>query len=352
MKRYLWGLLPVMMLSACHAKPQEARSKEAQPVSVKLALPQREKIVRRLALNGTVTARSEVKIVPKLSGRVLQVLAEEGDTVEKGALLAKLETTELEWQLQQQQASLLTAQANFEKATVDVRRTKELYEQGATSLQHYEGTQTQLKIAVAQVRQLRAAIEQVKAQLAHGQVRSPIQGTVLVRHTETGSMAGPGTPMFTVAEAGNLRVTVQVPEQELASLHVGAPAEITSTAFPGKAFAARVGKINPSVNPQTRLIKVQLDLAPSELRIGMFVQASIMTEAREGTVIPAAALQSDEKGSYVFVNRQKQARYLAVQPGVRMGDRIEVVSGLSGKEAVVILGGAFMKDGDRIDSND
>lgn len=351
MKRCLWGLIPVMMLGSagCHPKPKVATQSVAKPVSVRVAPAQREKVMRRLILNGTVEPRSEVKIVPKIAGRVLDTLVDEGDAVSKGQLLATLETTELEWQLQQQQANLQTAQANLDKAMTDVRRTKELYDQGATSLQQYEGAQTQLKIATAQIKQLRASIEQVKTQLDHGRVKSPLKGTVIVRHTEIGALAGAGAPMFTVAETGNMNVIVQVPEQELAHLHVGSPVEISSTVFPGRTFAARVSKINPAVNPQTRLIKVQLDLAPSELRIGMFVQAAITTEAHEGMVIPAAAIQADGNGSYVFISDQEHARQLTVQAGVRMGDRVEVISGLSGKEEIVVEGASFLKDGDLID---
>lgn len=351
MKRYGWLLIP-LLLAGCQPRPKTASHEAIAPKVVSLGEARHERVSERLSLNGTVSATSEVKIVPKLQGRVLSVLVEEGDRIRKGQLLATIETPELEWQLRQQQAAQLTAEATLEKARTDFGRMSLLLAEGAISQQQHDASRTQLTISEAQLQQLKAAISQIRTQIDHGRLTAPFAGTVVTRFAEVGAMAAPGTPMFTLAEAGGLTVQVQVPEQELAKLALGSPATVHSTAFPGRSFAGRIRRVNPAVNPQTRLIAAEIDLGSSDLRIGMFVQVLIESGAHSGVVVPVAALQTEGDSSYVFVPDGAHAKRLPVRTGLRMDDRIELLSGLPSGARVVATGSAFLSDGDPIALSD
>lgn len=351
MKRIAWGLIPLLVtgLVGCQkgtAKSPETEKAADQAISVAVAPAEVGKVSLPLVVEGTVAARSEVRIVPKLSGRILSVQAEEGTNVRKGQTLATIESPELEWQLQQQKASLLTAQANLSNAKSNLDRMRTLVDQGAVSQQQYEGTLTQLKVAEAQAKQIKASIKLIETQQANATVTSPISGVVIDRTAEIGLMAQPGSPLFTIAEEGPLEVQVSVPEQELARLSVGSPVRVESAAFPGQLFTGKIREVSPSVDPQTRQIKAKIDLGRGgPLKVGMFVRGTIETQSRTALVLPAGAVQTDGAEAFVYLDESGKAQRVPVKTGIRDGSRVEVLSGLASGAPVVVEGGAFLKDG-------
>lgn len=347
MRLVAWFLVPFLLVG-CKAgqKQNDVSAREAQAVSVVTATPSR--ISESHTYNGTVAPKSEIKILPKLQGRVLSAPVDVGDRVSKGELLALIETPEFEWQLQQQEAALLTAEATHEKARTDHARMEILLAEGAISQQQYDGARTQARIAAAQVKQVKAVINQVRAQLANGRVTAPLSGTITARQTSEGAMAAPGQPMFTLAEDSDMRVLILVPERDLSQLQPGNPVTVTSPAFPRKRFSGTVARINPAVDPQTRLLQVEVDLPGSELRSGMFVQATIEGDAHAGLVVPVQAVQGEGDSAHVFLVNGTTVKRIPVQLGARVDSRFEVRSGLDAGAKVVSDGSAFLADGDTI----
>ena len=354
MKRVAWGLVPMLVIGMAGCQKGESKSTDApkaqeQGISVAVAAAETGKIARPLVVEGTVAARSEVKILPKMSGRVLEVLVDEGSAVKAGQKLATIESPELEWQMQQQKASLLTAQANLDNAKSNLDRMRTLVEQGAVSLQQFEGAQTQLKVSEAQVKQIKAAIRLLETQSSNATVTSPISGVVIDKTAEVGLMAMPSGPLFTIAGSGPLEVQVNVPEQELAALKVGASVQIESAAFPGTTFSGKVREVSPSVDPQTRQIKAKIDLGKGgPLKVGMFVRGTIQTQSRTGLVVPTTAIQNEGSQAFVYLEEAGKAKRVNVQTGIREGAQVEVLDGLSVGAPIVVEGGAFLKDGSSI----
>lgn len=351
MKRIAWGLVPALVIgmTGCQkgeSNPTDTQKVQEQGISVAVAAAETGQIARPLVVEGTIAARSEVKILPKMSGRVLEVLIDEGSAVKAGQVLAKIESPELEWQLQQQKAALLTAQANLSNAKSNLDRMRTLVEEGAISQQQFESAETQVKVADAQVKQLKAAIRLIETQQQNATVTSPISGVVIERTAEVGVMAMPSAPLFTIAQAGPLELQVSVPEQELAALKVGAPVVVESAAFPGQTFSGKVREVSPAVDPQTRQIRAKIDLGTSNvLKVGMFVRGTIQTESRQSLVLPTAAIQAEGAQAFVYIDENGKAKRVNIQTGIRDGSKVEVVSGLSAGAPVVIEGGAFLKDG-------
>lgn len=351
MKRFAWGLVPLLVVGMAGCQKGESKSTDApkaqeQGISVAIANAETGRIARPLVVEGTVAARSEVKILPKLSGRILEVLVDEGSSVKAGQKLAMIESPELEWQMQQQKAALLTAQANLENAKSNLDRMRTLVDQGAVSQQQYEGSLTQLKVAEAQVKQLRAAIRLIETQTSNATVTSPISGIVIDRTAEIGLMAMPSSPLFTIAQAGPLELQVNVPEQELAALERGASVQVESAAFPGQTFQGKIREVSPSVDPQTRQIKAKIDLGNGgPLKVGMFVSGTIQTQARESLLVPTTAIQNDGIQAFVYLEDEGKAKRVNIQTGIRNGAKVEVLDGLSIGAPIVVEGSAFLKDG-------
>jgi multidrug efflux system membrane fusion protein len=353
-KRIAWGLVPLLVIGVVGCQKGEPKNSNAdkvqeQAVSVAVVSAEQGQISRPLVVEGNIAARSEVKILPKLSGRVLAVMVDEGSTVKAGQTLAQIESPEMEWQMQQQKASLLTAQANLENAKSNLDRMRTLVDQGAVSQQQYEGALTQLKVSEAQTKQIKASIRLLETQRENATVTSPISGIVIDRAAEIGLMAMPSSPLFTIAEAGPLELQVNVPEQEMSHLKVGAPVQVESAAFPGEIFTGKIREVSPSVDPQTRQIKAKIDLGKGgQLKVGMFVRGTIQTQSRKALVLPASAVQTDGSQAFVYLETEGKAKRVNIQTGIREGAQVEILSGLDAGAPVVTEGGAFLKDGSKI----
>ncbi len=354
MKRIAWGLVPLLVTGVVgcqkgEPKQSDAEKAQGQAISVSVATAEEGDVSIPLVVEGNIAARSEVKILPKLAGRILSVKVEEGSSVTSGQTLAMIESPEMEWQMQQQKASLQTAQANLENARSNLDRMRTLVDQGAVSQQQYETALTQLKVAEAQAKQIKASIRLLETQRENATVTSPISGVVIDRTAEVGVMAMPSNPLFTIAEAGPLELQVNVPEQEMSHLKLGAPVRVESAAFPGEVFIGKIREVSPSVDPQTRQIKAKIDLGRgSTLKIGMFVRGTIETRKRQSMVVPTAAVMTEGEEAFVYLDEGGKAKRITVKTGIREGSRVEVLSGLSTGMPVVVEGGAFLKDGSSI----
>ncbi|MEB3187277.1 MAG: efflux RND transporter periplasmic adaptor subunit [bacterium] len=336
-------------------KPAEAAaSAEAtrSVVPVETVRVRPEPVSQDLVVNGTVIPRAQVQVLPKASGRLLTLSVQEGDRVSRGQIIARLETPELEWQLRQQESGILTAQANLEQARDNLTRISDLARDGAVSQAQLKAAQTQVKVAEAGIAQSRAAINLLKSQLSSGTVTSPISGVVVTRHVDPGALAGPSTPLVTIADTSALQVKLPVAERDLGLVREGGQVTVESVALPGEAFRGRVAEIAPLVDAQTRLIHVKVDLpAPGRLKVGMNVSTRLKGPAHAALVVPSAAIVTDGAEEIVFVAQASQAVRVAIAAGIRDPLRTEVVSGLKPGDAVIVKGSSFVKDGDPIAVN-
>ena len=344
-------------LVACKPTEKTASTAEATEatrsvVPVEITRVRREAISRDLVVNGTIIPRAQVQVLPKTSGRLLTLSVQEGDRVTRGQIIARLETPELEWQLRQQESGILTAQANLDQARDNLSRVSELARDGAISQAQLKTAQTQVRVAEAGVSQARAAINLLKSQLSNGTVTSPITGVVVTRHLDSGALAGPSTPLVTIADTSALQVKLPVAERDLGLVREGGRVTVESVALPGEKFSGRVAEIAPLVDPQTRLIHVKVNLtAPGRLKVGMNVSTRVQGPAHGALVVPSAAIVTDGAEEIVFLANASQAVRVAIAAGLRDPHRTEIVSGLKPGDTVIVKGSSFVKDGDPIAVN-
>lgn len=348
-----------LSLAGCHrqttgpGKSQVAEAPAKPPVPVVTATVVREPVARNLVQNGLIIARSQINILPRTTGRILELRAMEGDRVKAGQILARLDTPELNWQLAQQKSMLLSSQANLDLARDNLIRLQELAREGVVSQQQLKAAEAQEKVAAAQVRQSKASIALMETQLANSVITSPITGTVVARALDVGAMALPSTPIMTIAQAGAFQVKLQVPERELPLIREGGRLYVTSVALPGERFPARIREISEMLDPQTRLIPVKADLERNgRLKIGMNVKATLVGRPHLGLVVPTRAILTDGAEQIVYVAERDQERWIArrvaIKTGVRTPERTEVVSGLASGDQVLVEGASFVRDGDAI----
>jgi len=336
------------LLAGCgQANGKNAADKAANAtpaVPVEVALPRRADMVAVHSGTSTVVADRSALIMPKVRGEIVQVLAEEGDRVKAGQVLARLDGDELRLELAQ-------AEANLRKLERDYERNLELQKRGLVSVTAFDNLKYELDAA-------RATYDMARLMLSYTEIRSPIAGVITNRRntvkvgntvTPVGGVIEPAdSALFAVQDFDTLVVNVQVPEVQMSRLAVGQPAEVRIDAVPGRSFEGRIVLITPGIDEATATFPVKVDVDDPEglLRPGMFARVSIVYERKPDALqIPRSALLDGDGPPRVFVATDGSARERVVELGLSNGGYVEVLSGVEPGEVVVVIGQGALKDG-------
>ncbi|MDH3254645.1 MAG: efflux RND transporter periplasmic adaptor subunit [Acidobacteriota bacterium] len=316
------------------------RADQAAAVPIEVAVVERRDISSYIETNGILEAENEVDIVARMSGPLVALQAEEGMTVRRGRLLARIDDMDV-------RSSVEIARVALEEARLNHERAKKLHDTRLISPEEFEQATTRLETAEAQY-------ENNRILLGYTEITAPFSGRIVSRYVDLAQQVSPGTALFRISDFDPLLCPIQVPERELRRLEVGQDAYVTVEAWPGARFAARVLRISPVIDAATGTIKVTLDVTPDErLRPGMFARVFLETERRTGTlVIPKAALSLESLGDTVYVAAGSVAQRRDVTLGFREGDFVEVVAGLADGERVVVVGQDGLSDGTPIQALD
>jgi HlyD family secretion protein len=333
----------------------------------------------RVIAAGTVAAVERVSVAPRIEGQPIEtLLADLGDRVEAGQVLAVLSDTALTLQRAQlvaQRASALAAVAQAEASLIEAQaasaeanrvrdRQAELLTRGVGTQSVADQTAASAIAAAARVRvaeqglaAARSQVAVVEAQLAvadlnlaRTQVTAPVAGEIVERNAMVGAVASAGgSPMFVIIRDGALELRADIAEQDILRLAPGQPARLTVVGMAG-AVPGSVRLVEPSVDAQTRLGRVRIALPQdTPLRPGLFAQAEITAAERETLAVPITAVSSDARGTSVFrVAPDGGVRRVTVTAGIRDGSLVEITEGLAEGDLIVARAGAFVRDGDRI----
>lgn len=282
---------------------------------------------------GSLRAVREVVLAPEVAGRVTAISFRPGQRVGAGATLVQLNDGP-------ERADRAAAAARAEFTRLQLARTRELVPAGAESRETLQQRQAEYDQAIAAVRQL-------DARLAQRRIAAPFAGEVGVRRINLGQFLNPGDAVATLTSLDQLYVDFTVPQQELVRLNIGGEVRVTTDAWPGRAFTARVTTIEPRVDENSRNIWVQGLLANPDraLRPGMYVNAALtLPPLPNALVVPATAIMTSAQGDSVVVirgnnaRREGKAEIVSVATGRRFGDSVVVAQGLKAGDVVVTEG--------------
>lgn len=365
---------------ACSAAAQDAQSQEGTGPAipaVTLAVAEMTRMQARVPVSGTLVARRQVQVFAQVAGyEITEILAEAGDTVTQGQVLARLDSDTLSALLAQAEAEHQRAEAAVGQAQSAIARTEASLTQAATALERVRrlraggnASQAVLDEAVAAeaaaraeaasatdgVGVARAALAQADAarrvarlNLQRAEITAPVGGLVSARNAELGDLSGGGAdPMFTLIADGEIELSAEVIETALPQLETGAPAEI-SVAGLGK-VAGRLRLVPAAVDPVTRLGLARIALDPDPgLRAGLFANGWIVTQDRQSVAVPAGAVLSDSEGDRVQVVADGVVQTRKIKAGLLWQGRREILDGVAEGETVIARSGAFFRDGDRV----
>lgn len=311
----------------------------APPVlTVTAAAPRKAVWPDTIEISGAIVPWQEAIIGPQISGpQIVEVLAEVGDQVTKGQVLARLDKA----LLRADEAVLLAA---FEQADANYKRALALQEKGFISEQNILSLETQMKTS-------RAQLDAKRVQLRYADIVAPDDGVVSARTATLGAVAVPSQELFRLIRQNRLEW-----RGELSAKHLDAvkPGQEVSLVLPsGKAASATVRQNAPALSADARLGTVYADVAPgAEARAGMYATGRIVVDERPALVVPAEAVVLRDGRSYVLELQGEGAAPKVVLRGVETGRRegadVEIVSGLSKTSRVAVRGSGFLNDGDHV----
>ena len=314
--------------------------------------------------NSTLQAPSDVTLVPKVAGRLVQVKGKIGQQVRKGQVLAVMDRRDqdaqvgaLSAQVEVNQASVAQARAELDNALRERDRYARLLKEGYATKQELDSRETAYQTAKAAYEKARASVAQARSNLQAQSVNrseytlsAPIDGPVLDDYSLTpGTLLTTGTPVVRIANVDRIKAVLQVPEVQASGLTEGMKARITAESLGDMAVDGKVSLVLPYVDTSTRTVQVEVSADNKatgyRLKPGMFARVFLVEKSAENAlVIPSDSLRDGK----AFVVRDGKAVQVAVKTGLVLPDVVQVTSGISSGDLVVVSGGSALKSGDPV----
>ncbi len=380
--------LAAVGLTGCGSETTAAAAPAPSTVAVRAVTLQSQSIERFLRVTGSLTADEQAKVAAETSGRVIATPVERGSRVAAGAVLIRISGTEADAQLREAEANaaqiearlglntgetfdparvpeVLNAKASLEWAEADFNRIKALLDQKVVSQAEYDQKLTAVQAARQQYvsaqnaaqqsyRSLiaaRARIDLARKAAADTTVRAPFAGLVAERLVSTGDYVTRGTPVATVVNIDPLRVELTVPEQYLAQVRAGQAVRLSVDAYPDTIFNAKVRFVSPALQTNQRALTVEA-VAPNadgRLKPGLFATALLQRpDPQPALLVDASAVETVAGTSRVYVVNGEKVEERIVTLGERVGNRIELATGVKSGERVVINPRGKLTDGTRV----
>ena len=353
----------LIAIIGCGKKNNTSENEESIKIPIEVTQVARKTVTREVRYTGDVKAEQEVKISSKIPDRILSFEKDEGDYVNKGDVIARIEATKIEQAVIQANAAAVSAKAQLANLRSEYERAQRLIKESAMSQQQYDAVKTQFEAAQALAEQADAALVQAKSQLSDAEVTAPISGIIGVRYYEQGDMATGPFPLVTVVKMNNVKVVVNAPEQDFGQLKVGQNAALSVLSFPGEIFTGKITKISPVLDPVTRMGKIEIlvDNKDKRLKPGMFAEVQIclntMTDVLtvpKHSVIEKTELQRINGEdvaivkSQLFVEKDGISFLRDIDVSYTNGTVAVVSSGVEEGENIVIVGQQSLKDSSEV----
>lgn len=311
------------------------------PMPVEVSLPRRADISATYQATTTIASDSEAPVLARVSGEVVEILVEEGDVVEAGQVLARLDGERLRLQM-------LEARAKLEKARKSYARYVQLHERGLVSAATFEGLKFDMDA-------LQAGYEMKRLNYDYTKIRAPIPGAVSSRDIKLGQHLMAGEPAFRITDTSKLVAYMSIPQIELSKISAGDAASLRVDAVPATDFNAIIARVSPTIDPRNGTFKATalVENRDGRLAPGMFGRFRIAYETHNGALlIPASALIEEDGEVVIYVVELGAANRRVIEIGIRSDGMAEVLGGLHENEQIVVSGQSALSDGARVMADD
>lgn len=317
--------------------PGGKSGRPAREIAVEGYIAEAHESGKTFSAMATLEPLNSVQLTAATSGRLMNLYAKDGASVQKGALLAKIDDSELKAQLKQAESNQQLTQQKYDRA-------KALYEKDGATKADMEAAEASLKSA-------QASVELIQAQIAKTEVRAPFAGTLGFVNVSVGAWLATGTPVATLSDVKELKAKFALPQRYASTLKAGDPVNIKDEER-GIEKTAKVKALDATLSEssRTRQVMVLVENAKGELLAGSYAKVNVTVASGRTTSIPvpAEAITLDKDGAYVFVATGGKAKIKHVETGLRTPISVDVVSGLAEGDTVISSGLISLREGSAV----
>jgi RND family efflux transporter MFP subunit len=335
MRTYLLSVL-LVLLAGCD-QSQRAASRAQPPTPVDVATVTRSPLIAHRILTGSLQAVTTVHIFNEEEGRIVELPFYEGDAVEQGAILARIDDHLI-------QSELNKAEATLKQAQVDVKRIDSLFRKKLASEDELARTQTALELA-------RAEVSLLETRMAHTRIRAPFSGIISERLKETGDVVPVHSHILTLFDPAEIKIVIPVSELLLSNINTDDLVQVRIDALGEQQYSAVVKRIFPTIDPQTRkgMMEVQFATIPEGARPGQLCRVTVNTQTTPRRNVPFAAIRHDSQGEFVYrIKADDTVELVRVETGILLGNQMEILEGIEVNERVVVKGFIGLRDGKKV----
>lgn len=326
------GLLLLTSCGASDAKKDPKKDKSAGPITVDVSIAKPSIYANVVEANGTILAAEFVALQPEVAGRIVYLNIREGQYVQAGTVLARLNDEDLQAQLRKYKAQLQLARLNE-------ARLKTILKAEGLNQADYDA-------ALQQVNNLEADVAYTQALINKTEIRAPFNGVIGLRNVSVGAFVSQQSVLATIQQTSSLKVDFVLPETYASTVYQGKKVEVVNDL--GQTFQAIISGVEPQVNTATRNLKIRAILSQNAKAIspGAFVRVNFNEgEALPRIFVPSNCIIPETRFKKVAVIKNGTAELTVVETGVRTGDKVEVIKGLNEGDTFAINGILFLKPG-------
>ena len=283
-------------------------------------------------VSGALTPEREAAVRAQVGGSVLQTYVDQGQAVRAGQTLARIEAGGLQDVFLSARAGVTAASNNADIARRELARSEKLLAAGAIAERDIEQARRSAIAANAALADARARLATAQKQVGNTVITAPISGVVSERQVSAGDVVQPGAMLFSVVDPSSMRLEGSVAAEQLSQVRIGAPVTFTVNGYPGRAFAGKVTRVNPTADPATRQVRIVISIPNAEGRLvgGLFANGRLASESHSGMIVPASAVDSRSNVPAVLRIKAGKVERVPVQLGLRDdgAEKIEIASGV------------------------
>jgi RND family efflux transporter MFP subunit len=350
MRNRLW-LNQIWLATATGVATAALAADAPKPVEVKITRPARDDIVRYVTLPGSIRANQQATLYAKVPGYLKSLKVDKGDRVTEGQALGEIEVPELLAELTKNKAEAKVAELDFKRISAARDKAPDL-----VTPQSVDDAAGKWDIA-------KANLERIETLLQYSRLTAPFSGVVTMRYVDPGAFIPAATSgsaaqtaaIVTIMDFNIVRVQVALPELEASLAREGQPVKATVEGLPGKTFEGKISRLSYALEDATRTMLVEADLANPALalRPGMYAIVKVGVEKHtDALTIPVEALVMEKVNAFAFTASGGKAKKTAIKIGFNDGAKVEVLSGLTGNEAVILVGKLTMADGQTVNATE
>ncbi|MCG9696779.1 efflux RND transporter periplasmic adaptor subunit [Shewanella sp. Isolate11] len=319
-------------------QPASKAESQARPTpNVVVAKAEMQPIRDEVEALGTTKANESIAVTPKVTDMVTELNFDDGDIVEKGRMLVRLQDRE-------QIARVTVANVKMKDHKRELARISSLVTSQTVAELERDRLQTLIDTA-------KAELDEAESALKDRHILAPFSGRLGLRQVSLGSLVTPGTVITTLDDISVIKLDFSVPERFLQSIEIGKEVEATAVAFDDEVFKGKVVSVDSRINPVTRAVVVRAEIPNKKLRLlpGMLMTVKLIKQSRDGLIIPESAIIPIQKDHFVYlVNDENIVERRQVKLGIRKRGWVEIVGGIEVGEQVMIRGILKVRPGDSV----